>query len=108
MGVELIVAYCAHCGHELSAQAAVCLGCGAPAGPLPQAVGPVSDKEWLVAVLLCKFLGFVGAHRFYTGHTGIAILQVLTLGGCLIWWIVDFVLVLTGGLKDAQGLPLKR
>ena len=65
-------------------------------------------RDWLVAVLLCFFLGGFGAHRFYTGHTGIAIAQLLTLGGCGIWSLIDFIIILTGSYRDAEGYPLVR
>lgn len=62
-----------------------------------------SDKDWLVTLLLCWFLGAVGGHRFYAGKTGTAILQLLTAGGCGIWAIIDLILVITGKFTDAQG-----
>lgn len=62
-----------------------------------------SDKDWLVTLLLCWFLGAVGGHRFYTGKIGTGILQLLTLGGCGIWVIIDLILVITGKFTDAQG-----
>jgi len=71
-------------------------------------MAPVSEKEWLVTLLLCLFLGGLGIHRFYTGHTVIGIIQLLTVGGCGIWALIDFILILVGSFKDAQGRPLKR
>ena len=62
-----------------------------------------SDKDWLVTLLLCWFLGVVGGHRFYAGKIGTGILQLLTLGGCGIWVIIDLILVITGKFTDAQG-----
>ena len=68
----------------------------------------VEPKEWLVTLLLCFFLGGLGIHRFYTGHTGIGIAQLLTLGGCGIWALIDFIMIIVGNFKDAQGRPLKK
>ena len=65
-------------------------------------------EEWLVTLLLCFFLGGLGIHRFYTGHTGIGIAQLLTLGGCGIWALIDFIMIIVGNFKDAQGRPLKK
>lgn len=72
-------------------------------GPAP---APAEGKSWIAALLLCFFFGFVGAHRFYTGHTGIGIAQLLTLGGCGIWALVDFIIIIVGGFKDSKGNPL--
>jgi len=49
--------------------------------------------------LLWIFLGIFGAHRFYLGRTGTAVAMLLTLGGLLIWDIVDGFLI-PGMLKD--------
>jgi TM2 domain-containing membrane protein YozV len=64
------------------------------------------QKDWLTTLLLCIFLGGFGAHRFYTGHTGTAVVQLLTLGGCVIWAIIDLVNIITGNFRDANGQPL--
>jgi TM2 domain-containing membrane protein YozV len=63
-------------------------------------------RSQLVAFLLCLSIGIFGAHRFYTGHYGIAILQLLTFGCCGIFTLVDLILILTGSMRDAQGQPL--
>ena len=65
-----------------------------------------SDKQKLIAALLCWFLGYLGVHRFYLGHIGIGVAQLLTAGGCGIWVIIDFILILTGSVKDAEGRDL--
>ncbi len=68
---------------------------------------PQSDKEWLVTLLLCIFVGLLGVHRFYTGHIAIGVIQLLTMGGCGIWTIIDLIMIITGSYKDANGLPLR-
>jgi len=63
-----------------------------------EAAAPVSNIDW-TAFLLCWFLGFLGAHRFYLGHTGIAIAQLLTFGGLGIWAFIDLIRIATGSLS---------
>lgn len=105
--------FCPSCGAEANEKAVVCVKCGV-ALPGAKSVagggsgGEVSDKEWLVTLLLAFFLGVLGVHRFYTGHTGIGVAQLLTLGGCGIWSFIDFILIIVGSYKDAKGRPLKK
>jgi len=68
----------------------------------------VQQKDWLTTLLLCLFLGWIGVHRFYTGHTVIGVIQLLTAGGCGIWWIVDLIMILTNSYRDSNGFPLVR
>lgn len=51
------------------------------------------DKN--VALLLCIFLGYFGAHKFYEGKGGMGILYLLTLGLFGIGWIVDIIIIAT-------------
>lgn len=60
-------------------------------------------KSQLVALLLCFFVGFLSIHRFYLGYPGLAILQIITLGGLGIWWLIDFIRIITGDLKPKDG-----
>ena len=70
--------------------------------------GPVSDKEWVVAVILSWLLGGLGIDRFYLGYTGLGVLKLLTLGGCGVWALIDAILITIGNVPYAQGRPLKR
>ena len=65
-----------------------------------------SEKDWLVTLILCLLFGGLGIHRFYAGKIGTGILQLITLGGCGIWTIVDLVFIITGKFTDGQGNPI--
>jgi len=93
--------FCQNCGAETNLAAEVCTKCG-----VRLATGTGEGKEWLTTLLLCIFLGGIGIHRFYTGHTGIGVIQLLTLGGCGIWTLIDLIMIVTGSFKDKNGNPL--
>lgn len=119
--------YCDKCGAEVHPDAVVCVKCGcsfaspvnnntqsAPSQPV------VDQKSKLIAGLLGIFLGGVGAHNFYLGHTTKAIVQLcLTLiGGAVtcgisaivacVWGLIEGIQILSGSIKtDADGNPLK-
>jgi len=123
--------YCRNCGKEVADQAVLCVSCGVPPkngnnfcqncgeGSVPGADicakcgvrlarGAGEGRDWLTTLLLCLFVGGLGIHRFYTGHTVVGIIQLLTLGGCGIWTIIDLILIITGSFKDSEGNPLVR
>lgn len=64
---------------------------------------PGGGKSQLVALLLCIFLGTIGIHRFYLGYTWQGVVQLLTLGGCGIWSLIDLIRIITGDLQPKNG-----
>ena len=79
---------------------------GAPFGVDPYG-RPYSDKSKVVAGVLQLVFGGVGAGRWYTGHYGIAVAQLLTCGGFGVWAIIDGILMLTDKVTDSTGRPLR-
>lgn len=67
----------------------------------------VSKKNKTVALLLCIFLGYFGAHKFYVGKVGMGILYLFTMGFFGIGWLIDVIRIAVGSFTDEFGLPLK-
>lgn len=101
--------YCYECGKKCSESADKCPNCGAPNRARKPAAG---DKQWLVAFLLCFFLGPWGAHRFYLKQTASAVVMLvlsLTFVGLIvtgIWALVDMIILLCHAGDDSfvQGI----
>ncbi len=100
--------FCKFCGGRIPSDAVVCTLCGRQVEELRSAVAPVyinnqvagnvgnygvtgRQKNKWVALLLCIFLGYVGAHRFYEGKIGTGVLWALTGGMFGIGWLVDII-----------------
>ena len=68
----------------------------------------VSEKRILPTFLLFLVLSWpLGAHRFFLKRYASAILFIITIGGFGIWWIIDFILIVTGSMKDDRGHVVK-
>ena len=110
--------FCKHCGGNIKKAAVICTHCGCQvedirehqAEAAPQIVinntnsnvnsnvmnaglGLRMRNKW-VAMCLCLFLGFVGAHKFYEGKAGMGILYLFTGGLFFIGVIVDLITLL--------------
>lgn len=62
-----------------------------------------SGKSQVIALILCALIGGLGIHRFYLGYTWQGVVQLLTLGGCGIWSLIDLIRIITGDLKPKNG-----
>jgi TM2 domain-containing membrane protein YozV len=93
--------YCHTCGALIDVNSSSCYRCGARQ-PALVPTGK-TDKRILPAAILSFFFGMFGVHRFYVGKTGTGILQILTLGGLGIWWMIDFVMIVIGSFTDKEG-----
>jgi hypothetical protein len=67
----------------------------------PAALG--GDKSQVIALVLCALVGGIGIHRFYLGYTWQGVVQLLTLGGCGIWSLIDLIRIITGDLQPKNG-----
>lgn len=103
--------FCKHCGKSIAEDAVLCVHCGKQVEVLkndaPQvvinnsnnnmaianAIGRNARNKW-VALALCFFLGFVGAHKFYEGKAGLGVLYIFTFGLFGIGWLVDLITIL--------------
>lgn len=109
--------FCKHCGQAIDGDCVVCPKCGKQVEELKQeqqqpivinntntntnvATAYVEEgrrrrpiNKW-VSFVLCLFLGYVGAHKFYEGKIGMGFLYLFTVGLFGIGWIVDCVRIL--------------
>ncbi|WP_431028498.1 TM2 domain-containing protein [Lysinibacillus sp. LZ02] len=67
----------------------------------------MSEKNFVVTLLLCFFLGSLGIHRFYVGKIGTGILMFITLGGFGIWTLIDLIMIIVGKFTDKDGNLIK-
>lgn len=95
--------FCKNCGNEINDNAVICPKCGCqvkemavPAMPVQvvQEGSKTSDKSWFLTGVLCYFVGWLGAHRFYTGELATAFLWLFTGGLFGIGWFFDCVALL--------------
>ena len=107
--------FCPKCGIQHNKR--FCPECGTPAPdlqqpqkaqqPPPQQPAPVIinnttttvvrggyEKNKWVALLLCFFFGFAGAHKFYEGKVGMGVLYFFTVGLFGVGAIIDFISLL--------------
>ena len=59
-----------------------------------RSTGNVKCCDKTVSLLLCLFLGIVGAHKYYEGKIGLGILYTFTYGLFFVGWICDLVSII--------------
>lgn len=109
--------YCKHCGEIIDKDCVICPKCGKQVEELKGNDNPIiinnsssssssasasakaggivfgRPKNKWVSLILCIFLGFIGAHKFYEGKTGMGILYLFTMGLFGIGWVVDIIII---------------
>ena len=68
-----------------------------------ESTGLTTDNTWLVTLLLCLFVGFLGVHRFYVGKVGTGILHLITLGFFGLWTLIDLIMIVMGKFTNKEG-----
>ena len=107
--VEKNKKFCSKCGGEMHDEADVCVHCGCSVTKKNTSTNILDtggEKSGMIALILCFFLGIFGVHRFYSGHILIGLAQLVTGGGCGIWFLIDFVMILIGKYTDSEGNPM--
>ncbi|RMI94680.1 hypothetical protein CDV36_016456 [Fusarium kuroshium] len=69
---------------------------------------PATDKcyrQERTAMILSFLLGSLGIDQFYAHHWPLAAFKLLTLGGGGVWWFVDVILWMVGGVYGTPGCP---
>lgn len=117
---EVKTKFCKHCGEKIPEDAVICTHCGRQVEELksdksqqPQVIINNSNsnmntntningnsgyargaKNKWIALLLCIFLGYLGAHKFYEGKILLGIVYLFTLGFFGIGVFIDFISLL--------------
>ncbi|RSL42613.1 hypothetical protein CEP54_015419 [Fusarium duplospermum] len=62
-------------------------------------------RQERTALILSFVVGTLGVDQFYAHHWPLAVFKLLTLGGGGIWWFVDVILWMVGGVYGTPGCP---
>lgn len=91
---------CDKCGEEMPEDAFYCLNCGYAFDEQFEDFGDIKQRlnqqigiwknKW-IALFLCIFFGWLGAHRFYEGKMVTGVIYLFTLGCFGIGWIIDII-----------------
>ncbi len=64
------------------------------------------NKDWLITIVLWFFLWVFWAHRFYNWKIGTGFLMLFTLGWLWIWALIDWIIIIFWGFKNADGTAI--
>lgn len=81
--------YCPSCGEVIKKAAEICPECGVRQKPAVSS----SSKDRVTAGILAILLGWIGAHKFYLGETGLGILYL-----CFFWTGIPAIVGLIEGI----------
>ncbi len=105
---EVATKFCKYCGQKIPMDAVMCIHCGRQVEELKSSQSQVvinntntnvnrninqrysRQKNKWVALLLCIFLGFLGAHKFYEEKILLGIVYLCTFGLFGIGLVIDF------------------
>lgn len=115
---EIKTKFCKHCGAKIPDDAILCTACGRQVEDIKQETSaqptivinnentntnvnknivagptPKPKNKW-VALALCFFLGYFGAHKFYEGKIVLGIIYIFTVGFFGIGILIDFISIL--------------
>ncbi|WP_313383972.1 TM2 domain-containing protein [Chishuiella sp.] len=65
---------------------------------------PLQSKGTMI--LISFFVGGLGIDRYMLGYSNWW-LKLITFGGCGLWSLIDFIRIITGSLKMADGRDLQ-
>ena len=105
--------FCKYCGAKIPEDAIICTSCGRQVEELkgsqtqPQVIVNNTNtnsnvnkninggygkplNKW-VALILCFFFGWLGAHKFYEGKNGMGVIYLLTFGLFGVGVLIDFI-----------------
>ena len=74
---------------------------------LKQSAGQ-SEANWWTTLILSLLLGWMGADRFYLGSPVLGIIKFVTMGGFIVWWVIDLILLCANRMKDDNGAIVRR
>ena len=61
-------------------------------------------KRKFILSFTCLLFGLLGIHRFILRQWGSGFLQLITVGGFGLWWIIDTIRLFTGNYPDSDGV----
>ncbi len=62
----------------------------------------ILQRNWLMALLLSIFLGWLGIDRFYLGSAGVGVVKLLTFGVFGVMWVIDVIMIATKSIKGIE------
>ena len=105
--------FCKNCGNEISESSRFCSFCGIQLESTEESSQThveenVSPKSRLAALLFGIFLGGIGIHNFYLGHTKRGIAKILMLVFGVIFYIASILKIASGAYNYSHSYSYMR